>query len=153
MHVLIRRATLSDADRVAELYVRARRASAIAGAIPQPVHNDEEIALWVTNHVVPKLDLWLAERASGALAGMLALDNDWIDQLFVDPELTRLGIGGQLIAAAKRERPDGLRLWTFVSNENAQHFYLRHGFQEVERTDGSQNEEGAPDIQYAWAPA
>jgi GNAT superfamily N-acetyltransferase len=117
------------------------------------VHNDEEIALWVTNHVVPKLDLWLAERASGALAGMLALDNDWIDQLFVDPELTRLGIGGQLIAAAKRERPDGLRLWTFVSNENAQHFYLRHGFQEVERTDGSQNEEGAPDIQYAWAPA
>ena len=84
---------------------------------------------------------------------MLALDADWIDQLYVDPDLTRAGIGAALLAVAKRERPDGLRLWTFVSNRDAQRFYLRHGFREVERTDGSHNEEGAPAIQYAWDPA
>lgn len=44
----------------------------------------------------------------------------------------------------------GLRLWTFVSNERTQRFYLRRGFREVERTDGSRSEEGSPDIQYAW---
>jgi ribosomal protein S18 acetylase RimI-like enzyme len=53
---------------------------------------------------------------------------------------------------AKRERPEGLRLWTFASNEAAQRFYLRHGFREVERTDGSDNEERAPAVLYAWRP-
>ena len=153
MHVIIRRATSSDAEAATELYVRARRASAAAGTIPPPVHDDDEVRIWVTHFVIPRLECWLAERASGSLVGMLALQDDWIDQLYVDPDLTRVGIGAQLIAVAKRERPDGLRLWTFVSNEDAQRFYLRHGFQEVERTDGSRNEERAPDIQYVWVPA
>jgi ribosomal protein S18 acetylase RimI-like enzyme len=37
-----------------------------------------------------------------------------------------------------------------LTNERAQRFYERHGFTEVERTDGSDNEERAPDIQYAY---
>jgi ribosomal protein S18 acetylase RimI-like enzyme len=81
---------------------------------------------------------------------MLALEADWIAQLYVDPDLTDRGIGTELITVAKRERPQGLRLWTFVSNEAAQRFYRRHGFREVRRTDGGGNEEGAPDIQYEW---
>jgi len=92
--------------------------------------------------VIPSLECWLAESSSCALVGML-----------VEPDLTRAGIGTQLIAVAKRERPDGLRLWAFVSNRGAQRFYLRHGFGEVERTDGSDNEEGAPAIRYAWGPS
>ena len=152
MHVIIRRATSSDADAAAELYVRARRSSAAAGTIPPPVHDDREVRSWLTHFVIPKLECWLAEHVSGTLVGMLVLEMDWIDQLYVDPDRTGAGIGAALIAVAKRERPDGLRLWTFVSNEDAQRFYLRHGFQEVERSDGSGNEEGAPDIQYAWVP-
>jgi hypothetical protein len=35
-------------------------------------------------------------------------------------------------------------------SQGAQRFYLRHGFVEVERTDGAGNEEHAPDIQYGW---
>jgi ribosomal protein S18 acetylase RimI-like enzyme len=100
--------------------------------------------------VIPRLDSWVARPSPSSVAGLLVLDHDWIDQLYVDPELTRSGIGAQLLAVAKRERPAGLRLWTFVSNEGAQRFYLRHGFREVERTDGSRNEEGAPDVQYVW---
>jgi hypothetical protein len=46
-----------------------------------------------------------------------------------------------------------LQLWTFVSNLGAQRFYLRHGFVEVERTDGAANEEHAPDILYEWSAA
>jgi ribosomal protein S18 acetylase RimI-like enzyme len=82
--------------------------------------------------------------------GILVLKGDCIDQLYVDPTLTGRGIGAELLELAKRERPHGLRLWTFVSNGGAQRFYGRHGFREVERTDGTRNEERAPDIHYAW---
>ena len=84
-----------------------------------------------------------------AVVGMLVLDADWVDQLYVEPELTGHGIGSELIAVAKRERPHGLRLWTFESNLAAQRFYERHGFDARDRT-ANANEEGAPDILYVW---
>jgi len=96
--------------------------------------------------------LWLAESEEGELLGILVLDDDWVDQLYVDPSWTGCGVGARLLGTAKRERPCGLRLWTFVSNRRAQRFYERNEFVEVERTDGNNNEEGAPDIQYAWSP-
>ena len=69
------------------------------------------------------------------------------------PSLTGRGIGSALLAVAKRERPQGLRLWTFQSNTGAQRFYERHGFVEVRRTDGRDNEERAPDVLYAYGGA
>ena len=147
---MIRRARSSDAAAIAELYLRSRRAAAAIGTIPPLVHDDDEVRSWIRGVVVQRLECWVADRAPGTLVGILVLDAGWIDQLYVDPDLTRSGIGAELIAVAKRERPDGLRLWTFVSNGDAQRFYVRHGFHEVERTDGSRNEEGAADIQYAW---
>lgn len=153
MQLIVRRATSADAPPTAELYLRARRAGSANGAIPPPVHDDEDIRAWVTQVVIARLECWVAEHQPGTLVGMLVLDGDWIAQLYVDPDLTGAGIGAELIAVAKRERPDRLRLWTFVSNEGAQRFYLRHGFHEVERTDGSRNEEGVPDILYGWSRA
>ena len=153
MQVIIRRARSSDAPAVAELYLRARRAGSAAGTIPPPVHSDDETRRWVAHVVIPTLECWLAERTSGEVVGMLVLDAEWIDQLYVDPDITRAGIGAELIDAAKGERPDGLRLWTFLPNVDAQRFYRRHGFTEVERTDGRRNEERAPDVQYAWEPS
>lgn len=117
------------------------------------MHDNDEIRSWVEHVVLDTLECWVAELGSGGLAGMLVLDGGWIDQLYVDPALTGAGIGTQLIGVAKRQRPQGLRLWTFVSNEGAKRFYERHGFHEVQRTDGLRNEEGAPDIQYQWVPA
>ena len=64
--------------------------------------------------------------------------------------MTGRGIGAGLLNLAKRERPTGLRLRTFASNTGAQRFYERHGFVETRRTDGRDNEEGAPDILYVW---
>jgi ribosomal protein S18 acetylase RimI-like enzyme len=153
MQMIIRRATSADAAVTAELYLRARRAGSAKGAIPPLVHDDQDVREWVKQVVIPTLECWLAEHESGALVGMLVLEDDWIDQLYVDPGQTDAGVGSELIAVAKRERPDRLRLWTFASNAGAQRFYLRHGFREVERTNGSRNEEGAPDIMYVWSRA
>jgi ribosomal protein S18 acetylase RimI-like enzyme len=49
-------------------------------------------------------------------------------------------------------RPHGLWLWTFQTNTGARRFYERHGFVAVDETDGSANEERAPDVRYAWRP-
>jgi ribosomal protein S18 acetylase RimI-like enzyme len=143
----------SDAELATELYLRARKAAAAAGTIPPLVHSDAEVSAWMTNFVTQKLEMWIAESPDAQALGILVLEDEWIDQLYVAPDFTSRGIGGQLLDLAKRERPDGLRLWTFVSNLGAQRFYERHGFAELERTDGRRNEEGAPDIQYAYLPA
>lgn len=149
MSLSIRPAALPDAEPVVALYLRARKAAVRVGSIPPSVHSDDEVSHWITHFVIPKLEPWVAERSDGTIVGLLVLDDEWIDQLYVDPDLTGQGIGARLLDLAKRERPQGLRLWTFVSNSGAKRFYERHGFVEIERTNGSHNEEGAPDIQYA----
>lgn len=113
------------------------------------VHTDEETRRWIARRVVPHTELWVAEAGDGSLVGILGLDDDWVDQLYVEPALTGQGIGGELISLAKRQRPYGLRLWTFESNLGARRFYERHGFDARDRTAGD-NEEGAPDILYVW---
>jgi GNAT superfamily N-acetyltransferase len=149
MAPVIRRGGRADAGAAADLYLRAREAALRAGSIPAGVHDDEDVRGYFASHIVEDCELWVAEDA-GALAGILVLAGEWVEQLYVDPELTGRGIGGELLAVARRERPDGLRLWTFASNTGAQRFYERHGFVEVRRTDGRENEERAPDVLYEY---
>lgn len=151
MAVTVRRGTREDAVAAAELWLRARRAA--LGSIPPPAHSDDEVRGWFATHVAERCELWVAEDGAGDLSGILVLHGAWLDQLYVEPGRTGQGIGSSLVAVAKRERPSGLRLWTFASNRGARRFYERHGFAEIERTDGSDNEEGAPDILYAWKGA
>ena len=148
MNVVFRRGTGADARDAADLWLRARTAA--LDTIPAPVHSDDEVRAWFGSHVVGETELWLAEDPTDKLAGILVLDGPWVDQLYVDPAMTGRGIGTALLNLAKRERRDGLRLWTFASNTPAQRFYERHGFVATRRTDGRDNEEGAPDILYVW---
>lgn len=147
----IRRAGRADARALSELYLRARTAAALSGSIPAPVHSEADVRAWI-RCVIAERETWLAESGGPAVVGLLVLDGGWIDQLYVDPRRLGRGIGSRLLEVAKRQRPEGLRLWTFVSNTGAQRFYARHGFTEVRRTDGRDNEEGAPDIELAWRP-
>lgn len=150
MEISIRRGAAPDARAAADLYLRCRARAAAGGAIPPPVHPPDEVRGWFAGHVVPATELWIAGLPDQPHAGILVLDGEWLDQLYVEPELTGRGIGAALVALAKERRPDGLRLWTFVSNTGAQRFYERHGFAEAQRTDGRDNEERSPDILYVW---
>jgi len=147
----VRRAGPADAEALSDLYLRARAAAAHDGSIPPPVHPEEETRGWISG-VIAERETWLGLSCAREVVGLLVLDGGWIDQLYVAPDHLGRGIGSRLLEVAKRERPDGLRLWMFVSNTGAQRFYARHGFSEVQRTDGCWNEEGAPDIQLAWRP-
>lgn len=150
MGASIRRGTTADARAAADLWLRARAAG--GDAIPPPAHSADEVREWFAGHVTANLELWLAELPDAGLAGILVLGDGLVEQLYVEPGLTGRGIGADLLTFAKRRQPAGLRLWTFASNRGAQRFYERHGFAEVRRTDGD-NEEEAPDILYAWSGA
>ena len=84
---------------------------------------------------------------------LLVLKGEWVDQLYVDPAWFGRGLGSALLTQAQVRRPDGLQLWAFESNRRAHRFYERHGFVLEEQTDGSGNEERAPDRRYRWRPA
>lgn len=89
----------------------------------------------------------VAEK-DGAVVGFLALDeaSGEITSFFVGPH--GHGIGTALIAAAKQGR-EALWLWTFQADEGARRFYARHGFAELERTEG-ENDEHLPDVRLGW---
>ena len=76
---------------------------------------------------------------------------DFIDQLYVDPDHQRKGIGSALIAHAKRLSPSGLRLFTLQINANGRAFYDNAGFVAV-RFGVSPPPESEPDVEYHWAP-
>ena len=143
----LRRAAATDADALADVFLRARRAA--VPAIPPNVHTDDEVHQWMRDVVVARREAWVAERL-GVLVAMLVLDGDDLDQLYVDPEFTGRGIGSTLVLFAQSRRPEGLSLWAFQSNHGARRFYERHGFVAAEYTDGAGNEERAPDVRYVW---
>lgn len=86
---------------------------------------------------------------NGEITGFLARDQDYLSCLYVAQTHRRAGIGQRLLQNAQRQT-NRLALWTFVANTGAQIFYLRHGFTEAQRTDGADNEEHLPDIEYIW---
>lgn len=145
----VRRARAEEAGEIAGLWLRSRAAS--VPEIPPPVHTEDEVRMWFEHVVLPNREVWVAEDGE-AVVGVLVLEDAWIDQLYVEPGHTGRGIGGRLMVVAKRQRPSGLRLWTFEANDRAQRFYERHGFVATGSTAGD-NEEGAPDVRYEWSPS
>ncbi|MGH3330858.1 MAG: GNAT family N-acetyltransferase [Nocardioidaceae bacterium] len=136
-----------DAEAVAAMFTQTRRAA--VPAMPPPVHTAEEDRAWLTDQFGGEREAWVAER-DGEIAAFLLLEDDWVHSVYVRVGLTGQGVGTALVELAKGLRPAGLQLWVFESNTGAQRLYERLGFTAVERTDGSHNEERAPDIRMVW---
>ncbi len=82
--------------------------------------------------------------------GFMTLSRDgFLTALYVEQASRNQGIGGLLLARAKRELSPEINLYTFQANERAHAFYKRHGFVEINRTTGD-NEENLPDILLEW---
>jgi GNAT superfamily N-acetyltransferase len=135
---------------LARIQLAARKAA--GSAFPPSVHDDAELVPHLLADVLPVADAWLAER-DGEPVGVLVIEGDLLDQLYVVPAAQGTGVGGALLAHAKSVRPGGLRLWVFVSNEPARAFYAARGFVPIGGSDGEANEEGAPDLLLAWRGA
>lgn len=88
-------------------------------------------------------------RDGSGLAGLLALEGEWVERLYVATAAQGRGIGGALLAHARALRPEGLRLYTHQLNAHARAFYERRGFQAV-RFGLSPPPESMPDVEYHW---
>ncbi|MGI9606478.1 MAG: GNAT family N-acetyltransferase [Acidimicrobiales bacterium] len=143
--IVVRLAELHESDIAATIYLESRQ-SAIP-AIPASIHPDHEVRQWFREQFAPSHEIWFAV-VRGLPVGVLALGEGWVEQLYVLSDHTNSGVGSRLLHAAM-DRQDSLDLWTFEANVDARRFYERHGFVEVDRTDGD-NEEGAPDVRYRW---
>lgn len=106
---------------------------------------------WFLRVLVPQYETWVAVTEN-SVVGVMALSVAELKQLYLDPAWRGRGLGDRFMYLAKQRRPDGLALWTFQVNKAAQRFYERHGFVEVERTDGRRNDEREPDVRYVWQP-
>ena len=144
--VELRRGRAEDAAVLASIHVRSRTTAMPWMAL---VHDETETRDWMEHHVLAHQHVLVAER-DGAVVGFAAVHDDWLEQLYLEPEAIGTGVGRSLLEAAQALRPDGLQLWCFTENHRARRFYERAGFELVEQGDGSGNEEGEPDSRYVW---
>jgi GNAT superfamily N-acetyltransferase/chorismate mutase len=145
--ISLRTAERSDGDVVASIHLEARQGA----AMPPGIHTDADVRRWLSG----RLDLdevWLAEL-DGTPAGYARLTPGWLDDLYVAPPYAGRGVGSALLDLVKARCADGFCLWVFEMNTAARAFYAHRGLVELERTDGSANEEKAPDVRMAWPGA
>ena len=148
--VALRQAAPGDGREIGALLDETRRVSMPYLPI---LHTPEEFAEFAEQRMVAQWDTWVAEVGSASgqprIVGVMALNDEHIEQLFVLPPYQRQGIGTLLLARAKELQPARLTLWVFQANVQARAFYARHGFRVIRMTD-DQNEERMPDALLEW---
>jgi GNAT superfamily N-acetyltransferase len=108
-----------------------------------PILHSREEDLGFLQGLIARAEVFVAE------GGFLAREGEEVLALYLAPEARRQGVGKALLDAAK-EGQERLTLWAFQRNGGALRFYAREGFVEVERTDGSRNDERLPDVRMVW---
>jgi putative acetyltransferase len=81
------------------------------------------------DELVPTAAIAIAEAAQ-EMIGFVTVDRRtlYLDQIVVAPERWASGVGGALVAEAKRLSPAGLDLDVNTDNARAIAFYAKHGF-------------------------
>lgn len=148
--VSVRVAVPEDGPAIAALYTAARVAA--VPQMPPARHTAEEDVAFLSGRLEDgEVTAWVAE-AEGEALGFALCTPTFLDGLYIRPDLKGQGIGSLLLDVVEATHPDGYELWVFESNTGARRLYQRRGLVEVEHTDGSGNEEKAPDVRMAWRP-
>lgn len=142
--ITLRPARPTDAGQIGQIMTEANATPAWKPGL----HSEaEDIAF--CGEMIDRGWVRVAEASERQIAGFIARDGDEVNVLFVRPRHQGQGIGSALLNEAKAQAAR-LELWTFQKNDGARRFYLRHGFREAGRGDGSGNDEGLPDIRFVW---
>ncbi len=113
------------------------------------VHPADDVERHYREFVFREREVFVANRADEVLGYFCLSEDHYVTSFYVKAGERSAGLGRRMMDHAKGQRPDGLKLWTFVANTGARKFYEREGFVEAERSDGD-NEEKLPDILFAW---
>jgi putative acetyltransferase len=142
---MLRRSTAEDGAEVSRVFVAVRDEMTYLPRI-----SDEHRPL-LGGWFIERDEVWVSEE-EGRVDGFFALKGRELSHINVAPDAQNRGLGAEMLAEAKRLRPEGLELWVFQKNEGARRFYERHGFELVKLTDGADNMEREPDAFYEWLP-
>ena len=140
---MIRKATIEDISRIAEILVFVKRMNY------RSIFHDDSVSFGEIQ-VIPvakdysdpeKLNnIWVYE-ADGIVKGLIRIVDKEIVELYGEHFFQGQGIGAELIEFAKSEH-DANCLWVLEKNTSAIRFYEAHGFRV---TDTKQLEEGTPE--------
>ncbi len=144
---LIREYRNEDFDAVTILW-RIAREKLLPEGITDTGHNFYEDQAYLRDQILKKHRIWVVEIENRP-AAFMAMENDFIDQLYVHPRYQRRGIGVTLLDLARGQSPDHLWLYTLQSNVNARAFYEKNGFV-PEKFGFSPPPENEPDVEYHW---
>ena len=136
----IRKATLQDVSRIAEIFVFTKRMNY------RPIFQNDKVSFGEIQ-VLPLAQEYMADPEKleniwvyddEFVKGILHIEGDRIQELYVDSFFQNQGIGAALIDYAIQEF-DVRYLFVLEKNEKAIRFYQRHGFS---LTDERELEEG-----------
>lgn len=147
---VIRPAVPADADQIVRLLVTVRTES--IPDLPLAARSTEAVAPFVREVLLDQFEVWMAEVDGVAVGFMALMPPDQIGHLYIDAGHRGQGLGARLLALARRRFPEGLQVWTFQSNDDAQRFYKREGFVGVESHDDEVTGQSTPDLRMSWTP-
>jgi ribosomal protein S18 acetylase RimI-like enzyme len=111
-------------------------------------HTFEENRVHFCDMILRDNQVWVAVF-DGTVAGFMAINGTYIDQLYIDPDFQHRGIGQAFLAHAHNLSPEFLHLNTFQSNTRGRAFYEKNGFRAV-KFGISPPPENEPDVEYHW---
>ena len=122
----IRPARAEEYDEIAQVWMTGWVSTGLAEESPFLLAN---LRARVRREVDQGWSLFVADD-HGVLAAMLALhlSENYLDQLFVAPEHQGRNLGRRLLAFARQQLPDEIRLRCVRENEKAWRWYEREGF-------------------------
>lgn len=126
----IRKATTNDLSRLGEILVFNNRINFF------PIFGEEEYSFKEMN-VFSVAKSFLDNDAEmlghcyvyddGILRGLVIINNDEVEKLYVEPAFQSMGVGGKLLDYAVKEHSVTF-LWALEKNCRGIDFYRRHGF-------------------------
>jgi ribosomal protein S18 acetylase RimI-like enzyme len=99
-------------------------------------------------NIIKNNQIWVVESQNYPV-GFMAMNNDFVDQLYIHPDYQRRGIGQSLLNLARERSPEHVWLYTLQVNASAREFYEKNGFV-AEKFGISPPPESEPDVQYHW---
>ena len=131
----IRKATIEDASRIAEILVFSKRKNY------RNFFNDD-IGSFVDLQVYPLTTEYINQPEllenyylydDKIVKGLVSIEGAEIKELYVDPFFEGVGIGSELIDFATKKQGCN-ELWVIDQNDRAKEFYKRHGFKTTGET-------------------
>ena len=144
MNVSIRPYEDSDLESIIEVLLRGWESSGVPYSSP---HDAGTLRSKIPRGIERGLAIYVAVF-NALVVGFIFLNGEKLDQLYVDPNYQRRGVGRKLIEFVKGIRPSGFWLTAIAASHDARRFYEREGLRPI----CMEIDLGIEVMRYEWTP-